>query len=61
MSAVLLFIVPAQAVSDSADAHRKGSGFGIGLSIARSISEGHHGSIRAIVDDGKIAFTAELK
>ncbi|MCI7637295.1 MAG: hypothetical protein MSS53_06690 [Oscillibacter sp.] len=63
VSAVLFFIVPAQAVSDSAsaDAHRKGSGFGIGLSIARSIAEGHHGSIRAIVEDGRIAFTAELK
>ena len=32
-----------------------------GLSIARSIAEVHHGSIRAIVDDGKITFTAELK
>lgn len=38
-----------------------GSGFGIGLSIARSIAEGHHGSIRARVEDGRIAFTAELK
>ena len=38
-----------------------GSGFGIGLSIARSIAEGHHGSIRARVNDGMIEFTAELK
>ena len=38
-----------------------GSGFGIGLSISRSIAAGHHGSIRARVDDGKIEFTAELK
>ena len=45
-----------------ADASRSsGSGFGIGLSIARSIAEGHHGSIRARVDDGMIEFTAELK
>ena len=38
-------------------------GFGIGLSIARSIAEGHRGSIRAkSADDGRaIEFIAELK
>ncbi|MBQ6380404.1 MAG: HAMP domain-containing histidine kinase [Clostridia bacterium] len=37
------------------------SGFGIGLSVARSICEAHKGSIRADSADGKvITFTAEL-
>lgn len=36
-------------------------GFGIGLSIAKSIAEAHHGTIRASVQENRITFSAELK
>lgn len=44
-----------------ADPARTASGFGIGLSIARSIAEGHRGAISARTEGDIITFTALLK
>lgn len=40
---------------------RTSGGFGIGLSIARGIVQGHHGAISAAAENGVITFTAQLK
>lgn len=46
-----------------ADASRSGeaSGFGIGLSVARNIAEGHRGRIKAEAAEGRVVFTACLR
>ena len=44
-----------------ADPARTAGGFGIGLSLARSIVQGHRGVISARYADGTITFTAQLR
>lgn len=44
-----------------ADPARTAGGFGIGLSIARSIAEGHRGAISTRTEGDTITFTALLK
>lgn len=39
---------------------RKSGGYGIGLSVARAVAEGHRGKISAEYEDGRVFFTVTL-
>ena len=39
---------------------RKSGGYGIGLSIARAVTDGHKGKISAEYEDGTVCFTVTL-
>ena len=43
------------------ESHENQQGYGIGLSVAESICERYHGSIKASWKAGKITFTCVLK
>lgn len=52
----------ADVVNDGLSAYDYARGFGIGLSLARSIAEAHNGSITARSEDGKtVEFTVLLR
>ena len=55
------FYRPDASRTAATDESRTDGGSGLGLSIAKSIAEAHHGTIRASVQESRITFAAELK